>query len=104
VFFTGLYYASRHWIDPALALILFGSCFMVTLLLFADTSIVGRDSELPWFHSSWSLLDYSFCGQPGVTMWLLRGRLLPDAALPWYSLLSELKLSKRLLTRTTGLR
>jgi hypothetical protein len=33
-FFTGLYYASRHWIDPALAVILFGSCFMVTRLLF----------------------------------------------------------------------
>jgi predicted MFS family arabinose efflux permease len=35
--FTGLYYASRHWTDPALALILFGSCFIVTRLLFADT-------------------------------------------------------------------
>src|SRR5258708_37025949 len=33
--FTGLYYASRHWTDPALALILFGSCFIVTRLLFA---------------------------------------------------------------------
>jgi predicted MFS family arabinose efflux permease len=35
--FTGLYYASRRWTDPALALILFGSCFIVTRLLFADT-------------------------------------------------------------------
>jgi predicted MFS family arabinose efflux permease len=35
--FTGLYYASRHWTDPALALVLFGSCFIVTRLLFADT-------------------------------------------------------------------
>jgi predicted MFS family arabinose efflux permease len=35
--FTGLYYASRHWTDPALALILFGSCFIITRLLFADT-------------------------------------------------------------------
>ncbi len=35
--FTGLYYASRHWTDPALALILFGSCFIVTRLLFAGT-------------------------------------------------------------------
>jgi len=35
--FTGLYYASRHWTDPALALILFGGCFIVTRLVFADT-------------------------------------------------------------------
>ena len=35
--FTGLYYSSRHWTDPALALILFGSCFIVTRLLFART-------------------------------------------------------------------
>jgi len=35
--FTGLYYASRHWTDPGLALILFGSCFIVTRLLFANT-------------------------------------------------------------------
>ena len=35
--FTGLYYASRHWTDPALALILFGSGFIVTRLLFAGT-------------------------------------------------------------------
>jgi MFS family permease len=35
--FTGLYYSSRHWTDPALALILFGSCFIVTRLLFAGT-------------------------------------------------------------------
>jgi MFS family permease len=35
--FTGLYYASRHWTDPALALVLFGGCFIVTRLLFADT-------------------------------------------------------------------
>jgi MFS family permease len=35
--FTGLYYASRHWTDPALALILFGSCFIVTRLLLAGT-------------------------------------------------------------------
>jgi predicted MFS family arabinose efflux permease len=35
--FTGLYYASRHWADPGLALILFGSCFIVTRLLFAGT-------------------------------------------------------------------
>jgi MFS family permease len=33
--FTGLYYASRHWTDPALALMLFGACFIVTRLLFA---------------------------------------------------------------------
>lgn len=33
--FTGLYYSSRNWTDPALALILFGSCFIVTRLLFA---------------------------------------------------------------------
>jgi MFS family permease len=35
--FTGLYYASRHWTDPALALILFGSSFIVTRLLFGGT-------------------------------------------------------------------
>lgn len=35
--FTGLYYASRNWADPALALILFGSCFIVTRLLFAGS-------------------------------------------------------------------
>src|ERR1017187_9520444 len=34
--FTGLYYASRHWTDPALALMLFGTCFIVTRLLFAS--------------------------------------------------------------------
>jgi MFS family permease len=34
--FTGLYFASRHWVDPALALMLFGSCFIITRLLFAD--------------------------------------------------------------------
>jgi len=33
--FTGLYYASRHWAEPALALMLFGACFIVTRLLFA---------------------------------------------------------------------
>jgi MFS family permease len=33
--FTGLYYSSRHWADPGLALILFGSGFIVTRLLFA---------------------------------------------------------------------
>jgi MFS family permease len=32
---TGLYYASRHWTDPGLALILFGGCFIATRLLFA---------------------------------------------------------------------
>lgn len=35
--FTGLYYSSRHWTDPGLALILFGSGFIVTRLLFAGT-------------------------------------------------------------------
>jgi predicted MFS family arabinose efflux permease len=35
--FTGLYYSRRHWTDPALALILFGRCFIVTRLLFAGT-------------------------------------------------------------------
>jgi MFS family permease len=35
--FTGLYYSSRHWTDPALALILFGSGFIVTRLLFSGT-------------------------------------------------------------------
>jgi predicted MFS family arabinose efflux permease len=35
--FTGLYYSSRHWADPGLALILFGSAFIVTRLLFAGT-------------------------------------------------------------------
>ena len=35
--FTGLYYASRHWADPALALMLFGTCFIVTRLLLAET-------------------------------------------------------------------
>ena len=33
--FMGLYYSSRHWTDPALALILFGSGFVVTRLLFS---------------------------------------------------------------------
>jgi len=33
--FMGLYYSSRHWTDPALALILFGSVFVVTRLLFS---------------------------------------------------------------------
>ena len=33
--FTTLYYASRHWTDPALALVLFGGCFVVIRLLFA---------------------------------------------------------------------
>jgi predicted MFS family arabinose efflux permease len=35
--FTGLYYSSRHWADPGLALILFGSGFIVTRLLFSGT-------------------------------------------------------------------
>jgi predicted MFS family arabinose efflux permease len=35
--FTGLYYASRHWGDPSLVLILFGSCFIFTRLLFAGS-------------------------------------------------------------------
>ena len=35
--FTALYYATRHWTDPALALILFGSCFIITRLLFAGS-------------------------------------------------------------------
>jgi MFS family permease len=35
--FTTLYYASRHWSDPALALVLFGICFVVTRLLLAET-------------------------------------------------------------------
>jgi predicted MFS family arabinose efflux permease len=30
-----LYFVNRHWGDPALALILFGSCFVITRLLFA---------------------------------------------------------------------
>ena len=33
--FTTLYFAVRHWTDPALALVLFGTCFVVTRLLFA---------------------------------------------------------------------
>jgi MFS family permease len=33
--FTTLYYASRHWTDPSLALVLFGGCFIVIRLLFA---------------------------------------------------------------------
>ena len=37
--FTGLYCASRHWTDPALALMLFSSCFIVTRLLFAGAII-----------------------------------------------------------------
>lgn len=37
--FTGLYYSSRHWTDPAVALILFGICFIVIRLLFAGTII-----------------------------------------------------------------
>ena len=36
--FTGLYYASRHWTDPALARILFGGGFIITRLLFAGTT------------------------------------------------------------------
>jgi MFS family permease len=35
--FTTLYYASRHWAYPAHALVVFGSCFIVTRLLFAST-------------------------------------------------------------------
>ena len=35
--FTTLYYASRHWNTPALALLLFGACFIATRLLFAGT-------------------------------------------------------------------
>ena len=33
--FTTLYFTIRHWTDPALALGLFGACFVVTRLLFA---------------------------------------------------------------------
>jgi MFS family permease len=33
--FTTLYYVSRHWTDPSLALLLFGGCFIVIRLLFA---------------------------------------------------------------------
>ncbi len=35
--FTTLYYASRHWSEPALAMGLFGACFIATRLIFADT-------------------------------------------------------------------
>jgi len=35
--FTTLYYASRHWDAPALAMTLFGVCFIATRLIFADT-------------------------------------------------------------------
>jgi MFS family permease len=35
--FTALYYASRHWREPALAMSLFGVCFIATRLIFADT-------------------------------------------------------------------
>jgi MFS family permease len=33
--FTTLYYSSRHWTDPSLALVLFSGCFIVIRLLFA---------------------------------------------------------------------
>ena len=35
--FTTLYYASLHWTAPALAVSLFGVCFIATRLIFADT-------------------------------------------------------------------
>ena len=35
--FTTLYYASRHWDAPALAMTLFGVSFIATRLIFADT-------------------------------------------------------------------
>ena len=35
--FTTLYYASLHWTAPALAMSLFGVCFIATRLTFADT-------------------------------------------------------------------
>jgi predicted MFS family arabinose efflux permease len=35
--FTTLYYASLHWTAPALAMSLFGLCFIATRLIFADT-------------------------------------------------------------------
>jgi MFS family permease len=35
--FTTLYYASRHWSEPALAMSVFGMCFIATRLIFADT-------------------------------------------------------------------
>src|SRR5258708_2931217 len=35
--FTTLYYASRHCTEPALAMGLFGACFIATRLIFADT-------------------------------------------------------------------
>ena len=35
--FTTLYYASRHWDAPALAMTLFGICFIATRLIFNDT-------------------------------------------------------------------
>jgi MFS family permease len=35
--FTTLYYASRHWNAPALAMSLFGVSFIATRLIFADT-------------------------------------------------------------------
>jgi predicted MFS family arabinose efflux permease len=35
--FVTLYYASRQWTDPAHALVVFGSCFVVTRALFAST-------------------------------------------------------------------
>jgi hypothetical protein len=37
--FTTLYYASRHWTDPSLALVLFGGCFVVIRLLFAGAIV-----------------------------------------------------------------
>jgi hypothetical protein len=35
--FLTLYFARRHWSDPAMALVLFGICFVATRLLLADT-------------------------------------------------------------------
>jgi MFS family permease len=101
--FTGLYYSSRHWTDPALALILFGSGFIVTRLLFSDAinrwggfliATVSFIVEAVGLFVLWSATTHDVA---------LAEQLSADVASLWSSQLSELKLSKLLLIRITGL-
>jgi MFS family permease len=101
--FTGLYYSSRHWADPGLALILFGSGFIVTRLLFSGTinrwggfpvATVSFIVEAAGLFILWSATTHDVA---------LAEQLSADVASLRYSQLSELKLSRRLLTRITGL-
>jgi hypothetical protein len=102
--FTGLYYASRHWIDPALALILFGSCLIVTRLLFAGT--INR-----WNGFRVAMVSFIVESAGLFVLWSTTTHdvALAEAALSGcgfalvFPALEEWKLSKWLLIRITGL-